>query len=138
MQTANMFAAIVVGLFVSPNAEWPLVLPGLTAIGLASFGLATSRSVEAVLSTQILHGLGHGLSFPVLMGLAIKDVASADRGKAMGVFQSVYALGMFCGPAIAGFLAERYGIKTFFVCLGVLMCTSTFALAWGLRRRFVR
>jgi len=50
--------------------------------------------------------LGGGLNYPVLMGLAIKNIQSEKRGAAMGFFQSIYALGMFIGPLITGWLTK--------------------------------
>lgn len=65
---------------------------------------------------QALYGAGQGTLFPVLMGLSIKDVAESKRASFMGVFQSVYGLGMFIGPSLVGMLGDAFGlIKGFFV-----------------------
>jgi MFS family permease len=44
------------------------------------------------------------------MGLSIQKVAAEDKATAMGVFQAVYALGMFIGPASAGVIAQILGL----------------------------
>jgi MFS family permease len=58
------------------------------------------------------------------MGMSIRDVADAERNTAMGLHQSVYAIGMFAGPWLSGFLADAIGIRpmfgvTAFACLAV-------------------
>lgn len=64
--------------------------------------------------TQIIGGFGRGLVFPLLMGLSIQTVPSPRRAMAMGVFQSIYALGMFGGPVIAGTIGQRMSIEGLF------------------------
>ncbi|MBR6762710.1 MAG: MFS transporter [Clostridia bacterium] len=63
-------------------------------------------NVWILFAMQFVVGLGGGLNYPVLMGLAIKNIQSEKRGAAMGFFQSIYALGMFIGPLITGWLTK--------------------------------
>ncbi len=62
----------------------------------------------------MLGGGGRGLCYPIMMALSIRSVPSADRATAMGVFQAVYALGMFAGPASTGFMGDAFGIASIF------------------------
>ena len=55
-----------------------------------------------------------------LAGLA-RGVAPAQRGTAMGFFQAAYALGMFAGPAISGFVANHAGLPAAFLLAGLIM-----------------
>jgi predicted MFS family arabinose efflux permease len=77
--------------------------------GLAGTALATSLTL--VFLAQFSLGLAHGIGLPVLMGMSIEDVADTERTTAMGLFQSVYALGMFGGPWLSGWLAEAMGLQ---------------------------
>jgi DHA1 family multidrug resistance protein-like MFS transporter len=68
--------------------------------------------------------LAQGISYPVLMGLSIQYVADAERTTAMGLHQAVYAIGMFGGPWLSGWLADAVGIRltfevTAFICLAL-------------------
>ena len=54
------------------------------------------------------------------MGLSIKRVDREQRASAMGFFQAVYALGMFVGPAMSGFVADGVGISGMFYTVGAL------------------
>jgi MFS family permease len=76
--------------------------------------------------SQVLLGAGRGVTYPLLMGLSIQAVAASDRATAMGVFQAVYALGMWAGPATSGFLGDAFGLSSVFIVAGVV----TLAAAW--------
>lgn len=67
---------------------------------------------------QAVYGAGQGTLFPVLMGLSIKDVEESKRASFMGVFQSVYGLGMFIGPSLVGVLGDAFGLIRGFSALG--------------------
>jgi MFS family permease len=75
-----------------------------------------------LVAVQTLVGLGRGISFPLLMGLAIKHVPPEHRGTAMGVFQSLYSVGIFAGPFFSGLIGEIFSIAhIFYLCGGVCM-----------------
>ena len=77
--------------------------------------------------SQALGGLGRGLSMPVLLGLSIQSIAPSEKATAMGVFQAVYAIGMFLGPASAGVIAESLGLTGAFL-VSAAMCVAGIAL----------
>jgi predicted MFS family arabinose efflux permease len=79
-------------------------------IGLA----ALASSLPIIFAAQFLIAVSQGISYPVLMGMSIRDVADAQRNTAMGLHQSVYALGMFAGPWLSGLLADAIGIRPMF------------------------
>ncbi len=89
-------------------------------IGLA----ALAPSLAIIFVAQFLIAVAQGISYPVLMGMSIRDVADAERNTAMGLHQSVYAIGMFAGPWLSGLLADAIGIRpmfgvTAFACLAL-------------------
>jgi MFS family permease len=89
----------------------------LLAFGLMSTGIglgALSPSLAGVFVAQFCIGVAQGLSYPVLMGMSIRDVADAERNTAMGLFQSVYAVGMAAGPWFSGILVDALGIRPMF------------------------
>ena len=69
---------------------------------------------------QAVLGLAHGMGVPVLMGLSIRGVENGERSTAMGLFQSVYSLGMFLGPWASGLLAQALGLRAMFGCTAAL------------------
>jgi MFS family permease len=72
---------------------------------------ATAASLPFLFAAQVFIGLSNGVNFPVLMGLSIRHVGDSERNTAMGLFQSVYALGKFGGPWLSGILAQVMGLR---------------------------
>ncbi len=91
-------------------SERQMVLTGFAVTAAATVAIPLAPSLEALFVSQFLGGFGRGLVFPVLMGLVVKSVPPQKRATAMGFFQSIYALGMFAGPALAGVVAEWWGL----------------------------
>jgi MFS family permease len=79
-------------------------------IGLA----AVAPSLALIFVAQFALGVAQGLGYSVLMGLSIRDVDDSERTTAMGLHQSVYALGMFAGPWLSGLLADALGLRPMF------------------------
>jgi MFS family permease len=84
----------------------------LLSAGIGMAALATSLSLLFV--AQAFIGLSMGISYPVLMGMSIRCVEDAERTTAMGLHQAVYAIGMFGGPWVGGWLADAVGIRPMF------------------------
>lgn len=84
----------------------------LMAAGLA--GAALSSTMVALWAAQMAIGISQGFAYPVLMGLSIRYVDDAQRSSAMGLHQSVYAIGMFAGPWLGGILADGIGLRPMF------------------------
>jgi len=87
------------------------------AIGVAGAALAPALFWLFVL--QGLIGLAVGVCYPVLMGMSIEQVVDAERTTAMGLHQSVYAIGMFGGPWLSGVMAEAFGLRLMFAIIGL-------------------
>ena len=78
--------------------------------------------VGAFCRSTLFFGVAMGISYPILMGLSIERVTEEERTTAMGLHQSVYAVGMFLGTWLGGEVASHIGIRrmfivTAFVCL---------------------
>lgn len=91
---------------------------GFLIVALSSIAVPFAHSVESLYVSQGIGGFGRGLVLPLLMGISIQAVASEKRGTAMGVFQALYAFGMFIGPMIVGLIADTIGLKQGFLVLG--------------------
>jgi len=73
---------------------------------------------------QFLGGFGRGLVFPLLMALSVKSMQEETKATAMGVFQSLYALGMFVGPVMVGLAADMAGLNVGFWLCGIAGLTG--------------
>jgi MFS family permease len=121
----GVFVPYTLGALVSARladrvGERRMVVTGLVIMGLMSAGIPFIKSVPLLIASRVLYGVGLGISFPVIMGLSIKQVDREQRASAMGFFQAVYALGMFAGPALSGFVADGLGMSGMFYTVGVV------------------
>jgi MFS family permease len=89
---------------------------------------AVAGSVTTLIVSQIFLGLALGFTYPTLMGLSIRMVIDNERTIAMGLHQTLYALGMFIGPALSGLLAQSFGISRMFAIAGIASLIFGF---WG-------
>lgn len=133
MQLAYMLTSLAVS-FAVQRGEKLVALAGIGLLGAASFGILLVQAVPGLFVISVMQGVGQGLSYPVLMGLAIKPVANERRATAMGFFQAIYALGMFAGPAISGWISEAAGLEAVFVTSGWVALVALPVLLVGLRR----
>jgi MFS family permease len=88
-----------------------MVYAGFVMLTAGIAGAALSPALPYVFVVQFFLGLGLGISYPVLMGLSIRNVDDAQRTTAMGLHQAVYAVGMFAGPWLSGILADAVGLR---------------------------
>jgi predicted MFS family arabinose efflux permease len=91
------------------NARW-LTIAGLSLTASMVFVFPLFTDLRWLVVCQAMIGVGVGTAFPVLMGLALQAVEPEARASAMGVYQSVYAVGMTLGPAFSGMFAQRWGM----------------------------
>jgi MFS family permease len=71
-------------------------------------------SVLLLMMVQITCGMGGGILMTSFMVLSIRGLPPEQQATAMGVFQAVYAIGMFAGPFASGFLGSGLGLSTVF------------------------
>lgn len=81
--------------------------PALIAIG--SVGAAIATDFEVLLAWRFVQGLGSGIYMTVSATVAVQVSKPGERGRTMALFQGCLLLGSSIGPAIGGFLAERFG-----------------------------
>jgi MFS family permease len=108
-----------------PRKSQATAIAGLGLIAISMFAFPAITDFRWLVVCQGITGLGVGLSFPVFMGLALQAVEPEARASAMGVFQSVYALGMTLGPAFSGLFARQWGMWGVYLTNGVLLVVAT-------------
>ncbi len=90
---------------------------------------ALSRTLFPLFLFAAIMGLANGVYYPMLMGLAVRNVAVDERATATGIHQAVYAIGMFAGPSVGGLVAERFGIPVMFLLTAGMTLAVALALA---------
>jgi DHA1 family multidrug resistance protein-like MFS transporter len=102
------------------RSEW-LVLASYLLFAAALVAAALCKNIPLLFISQGCIGLAHGIGYPVLMGMTIRDVPVQSRASAMGLHQSIYAVGIFIGPWASGALAQAFGIRPMFALTAVLV-----------------
>lgn len=125
-------SALAASRLVDRLGERSLVILGLALMVVTSGGIPYIHDVTLLLVSRVIYGVGSGLAFPVLMGLAIKEIAREQRASAMGFFQAVYAVGMFAGPTFSGFMADAMGIRGMFQVVGLISLGTLVAAIWAI------
>lgn len=104
---------------------------GFGTFALYCLALPLCRSVWLILLAQLLGGVSRTLLYTQQMALCTRTVEPEHKTTAVGVFQSIYSLGMTVGPVVMGWVLEftQNDYPTAFVCI------SAFAIAgviWSL------
>jgi DHA1 family multidrug resistance protein-like MFS transporter len=115
---ANLFFFLAGNLIASSSSSrfrpQTLLLASYALFAGALVTAALAGSIPLLFVLQGCIGMAHGIGYPVLMGMTIRNVPAQSRSSAMGLHQSVYAAGIFIGPWASGALAEGLGIRTMF------------------------
>jgi MFS family permease len=113
-------ALVLANMLAGKVSEHRLIFAGMAMMALFTFVTPFITDFTLLVALQIFVGLGRGISFPLLMGLAIKHIPPEQRGTAMGVFQSLYSIGIFAGPFFSGIIGEIFSIAHIFYLCGVV------------------
>lgn len=115
--------------FVAKFGYWGTIGFGFAASSLCTASMALFQSYEMLVITQAINGFAQGLHLPLLLALSIRDVELQGRATAMGLYQALYAIGMFSGPFLAGWLNESWGLDGGFLFGGMLGAAAAL-LVW--------
>ncbi len=109
------------------------VSAGLALSGAMTVAVPLTQTFLALTMTQVIGGVGRGLLSAALMSLAILSVEPRERATAMGVYQAVYAIGMFLGPLAGGMIGEHAGLPAVFLSTGSVSLAAALAALVALR-----
>lgn len=111
-------ASSVAALFVASIAERRgsrfVIVLGSLLMGAGTFAVPFIPNVYILEAVMVINGFGRGMVGTALMALSVRGISQEHRATAMGLYQSVYALGMFLGPAFAGLLADSFSLAAVF------------------------
>jgi MFS family permease len=112
------------------------VFAGLAISGVTTMLTPLAATFPLLVAAQVVGGFGRGLLGVALMSLAILSVDQRERATAMGVYQAVYAIGMFLGPLIGGLIGELAGLPAVFVSTGLVSLGAAAGAQVLLRSRY--
>ncbi len=114
----SIIASMMAGtLFVRKLGLQKTLYAGFLMLAVSAAAVPFLDNMTQLYGFQFLGGFGRGLVFPLLMTLSVKSMQEETKATAMGVFQSLYALGMFVGPVMVGLVADMAGLNVgFWLC----------------------
>ncbi len=106
---ARLFVNMPAGILAERHGRRVLLWGGPLILAAASVAAALAESFAALLVWRFVQGVGSGLYMTGAM-VAIADLSdNRTRGRRMGAYQTALLTGTAIGPAVGGFLAERWG-----------------------------
>jgi len=107
--TSRLFIASLV---VKRDAYWAAcVLSGVMLVSILLFGFVVHDSFSYLLAAITL-GVGYGLTYSVINGLAANEAPIGTTPQALLLFSLAYFIGVFGFPFLAGKVIVEYGMST--------------------------
>ncbi|MBA1273466.1 MFS transporter [Stutzerimonas azotifigens] len=127
------FMQIVYGPLVDRAGRKRTLLAGLGIYVVASLGCFLAQSIETLLVFRALQAVGIAASAVVAVTVIGDLFEGTSRGRAMGTFQMMVALGPVAGPVVGGFVGEHLDFHYVFLLLTLVGCLALTANALWLR-----
>jgi EmrB/QacA subfamily drug resistance transporter len=88
---------------------------GVTIFGLASLGALVADSADQVIAVRALMGVGAALIMPATLSIIANVFPDEERGKAIGIWAALAAVGIGLGPLVGGLLIEWFDWSAVFL-----------------------
>ena len=102
-----------------------IILPAALMIGINLFWIAGLHSYVWFLATGFIAGLGQGLIFPALSTYVIDFIGRGNKGFALGLYLSLFDLGMGLGSPLWGLISDIAGYRPMYAIAGSLIVVLT-------------
>ena len=107
-------------------------------VGLGLFFLGTiccafSASINQLITYRAIQGIGSGLMYPNAMSLVFLDMPLEKKGMGMGIFSSMSAFGLVCGPIFAGLVLGKFGWQGIFYFSAIFIMPAIFYSVFNFR-----
>lgn len=93
----------------------PIFLLGIGIFLVGSVLAGFASSIEWLIATRAIQGLGAGALFPVALAIIGDIFAPSERGKYQGLFGAVFGVSVLIGPAIGGLLTDLFSWRLVFL-----------------------
>jgi MFS family permease len=120
---------MVLGSLLAPSAvrRWArerLFGLSIAVVGLAVVAASQQRALSPVLVLWLLAGIGNGMGTVSYESLLQERVPDAYRGRVMAASEAILDTAFLVGAVVAGYLADRVGIRTAFALSGAMFLAA--------------
>ena len=84
-------------------------------IGITTLATPYFEGLVLLTTLRLIAGVGTGLIFSSCMSSIVRGFEENYQASAMGIFQAIYAIGMFTGPIFSGIIASRLSLESVFI-----------------------
>ena len=102
-----------------------VIIPSALLISINLLWIAGIHSYWAFVLSGFLAGLGQGLIFPALSTYVIDFLGRENKGLALGLYLSLFDVGMGIGSPLFGWISDSTGYRTMYVVAGCLSIVLT-------------
>jgi MFS family permease len=102
-----------------------IIFPSAFLIGLNLLWIAGLHSYWAFVISGFVGGLGQGLIFPALSTYVIEFLGRENKGLALGLYLSLFDLGMGVGSPFFGWISDVGGYRQMYIVAGCLILLIT-------------
>lgn len=106
------------------------LFPAMTLLVVGFCLLVVAETGRDLLLAGMACGLGHGLTFPILMGMVVSRARDAERGAAMATFTALFDVGMLIGGPLFGSVIDAQGFAAAFGTGATLLVGGAIGFAW--------
>lgn len=138
LSAVNYLAIGAAGLLLATRGSYSerwVVIVGLVITGVSLLLMPVAGGLAGLTVLAFIKGGMRGSMMPSLMGLGLKVVEPDARASAMGLFQAIYAIGMFAGPVFTGITGQVAGLEAPFYVIGAFTVLAA-GLVFALFRRW--
>lgn len=125
----NSIASILSGaLFPKYFGLTKTIAIGAIGAGIVAVTMPFSPNLITLYVLQSFGGFFFGMNVTILLALVLMKVSNEVQTSRMGLYQSIYSIGLAIGPMIAGFILEETSLKiTYFIMGTVVIIVGCFA-----------
>jgi MFS family permease len=104
----------------------PLIVPGLLAFTVISFGFIFLKEVNSLIVLRFFQGIASAMLMPIIQAYVGDITPTGKEGFTMGLFNMSMFCGLSIGPLLGGVIHDRFSLQTTFVCMGLLSLIGFF------------
>ena len=94
---------------------WKIFIYSAILIGLTTLITPLFENLFLLIFLRLIGGIGGGIIFSSCMSSIVRGFQENYQASAMGIFQAVYAIGMFLGPILSGVIGSYINLESVFI-----------------------